>query len=31
MLGPPSEIFSVFRYLIENQYKVEHLKFASVY
>jgi hypothetical protein len=31
VLGPPSEFLGVFGYLIENQYKLEHLKFVSVY
>jgi hypothetical protein len=30
MLGPLGEFSGVFGYLIENQYKLEHLKFASV-
>jgi hypothetical protein len=30
VLGPPGEFSGVFGYLIENQYNLEHLKFASV-
>jgi hypothetical protein len=29
LLGSPSEFLGVFGYLIENQYKLEHLKFAN--
>jgi hypothetical protein len=29
-LGPLDEFLGVFGYLIENQYRFEHLKFASI-
>jgi hypothetical protein len=30
VLGPSGEFLGVLGYLIENQYKLEHLKFASI-
>jgi hypothetical protein len=30
MLGPLNEFSNVFRYLIANKYRFEHLKYASV-
>ncbi len=30
MLGPLGEFSSAFGYLIENKYRLEHLKFANV-
>jgi hypothetical protein len=30
LLGPPSVVLGVFEYLLENQYRLEHLKFTSV-
>jgi hypothetical protein len=31
LLGPPNKFLNVFGYLFENQYKLEHLKFANVF
>ncbi len=30
LLGPPGKFMGVFGYLLENQYKLEHLKSSSV-